>query len=243
MSGETILIVDDSRDIARVLKDHMLLPRGYRVLYAPDGQQGLLTATSTDPDLILLDMNMPNMSGIEMLEALRETECKAPVIFMTLHGSESVAVEAFRLGVCNYLIKPFTPEEVHAAIDDALSMKRLALEKEELTRSVIATETVRQTTVTLAHYVNNYLMSLMGGLSLLEEQAEKEHVDIVEIIEVVKNSRLSATKIAAVLRVLQRVTNVNASTYHGAIKMIDVETALQEELERLAEDDMTAKSA
>jgi DNA-binding response OmpR family regulator len=110
MADETILVVDDSLEIARVLDEYMLTPQGYKVLHAGNGQKGLAQAIAHNPDLILLDMNMPRMSGIEMLEQLRQTDYKAPVIFMTMHGSERVAVDAFRLGVSNYLIKPFAPE-------------------------------------------------------------------------------------------------------------------------------------
>ena len=231
MANETILIVDDSLEIVRVLREYMLSPLGYHVLSAADGKEGLAQALAHAPDLILLDMNMPHMSGMEMLVALRQTECEAPVIFMTLHGSESVAVEAFRLGVCNYLIKPFTSEEVQRAVDAALRESRLAQEKETLTRNMIATETIRQTTVTLAHYINNYLMTLMGGLSLLEEAVESELFE-PPLRQIITESRNSAVKIEAVLRVLQRVTKAQDSTYHGQIKMIDVEAALQEELKR-----------
>lgn len=232
MADETILVVDDSLEIARVLDEYMLTPQGYKVLYAPNGQKGLTQAVTHHPDLILLDMNMPRMSGMEMLEALRQTDCKAPVIFMTMHGSERVAVDAFRLGVSNYLIKPFGPEEVLEAINEALRATRLAREKEELTRSIIATETVRHTTVTLAHYINNYLMTLMGGLSLLREGLQKEVIN-PELLEIIESSQESAVKIEAVLRVLQRVTRVKESIYHGQVKMIDVEAELREELKRL----------
>lgn len=233
MANETILVVDDSREIVRVVQEHMLTPLGYQVIHGLDGRQGLHLAVERHPDLILLDMNMPHMTGMEMLRALRQTDCTAPVIFMTMHGSESVAVEAFRLGVCNYLMKPFTAEEIQLAVDEALRATRLAREKAELEHSIIATETVRQTTVTLAHYINNYLTSLISGLSLLEEDLKGQNA-AADSIYITQQCGDSAAKIGAVLRVLQRVTNIREAVYHGEVKMIDIEAALKAEFERLS---------
>src|SRR5512138_3636280 len=147
MARETILVVDDSEEMVRFLED-LLTPQGYRVISTGDGKSGLTMAVARKPDLIMLDMSMPRMTGMEMLKALRQTECQAPVIFMTMHGSESIAVEAFRLGVRDYLPKPFSIEDALEAVNGALQETRLAREKEELTRNLIAAETVRQTVVT-----------------------------------------------------------------------------------------------
>jgi two-component system alkaline phosphatase synthesis response regulator PhoP len=87
MTDETILVVDDNLDFARTLERYTLAPLGYTVLFAANGQRGLQLAVSHQPDLILLDMNMPSMNGMEMLRALRQTDCTSPVIFMTMHKS------------------------------------------------------------------------------------------------------------------------------------------------------------
>jgi DNA-binding response OmpR family regulator len=232
MAHEIILVVDDSIQMVRFLDEYVLAPQGYHVISASNGKSGLEMAVAQKPDLIMLDMSMPRMTGMEMLTALRQTECRAPVIFMTMHGSESIAVEAFRLGVRDYLAKPFTVEEVQQAVDHALQETRLAREKDELTRSLIAAETVRQTVVTLSHYINNRLMVLDGGLTLLQENLEQELGANPTLARVMRDSNASVSQIAAVLRVLQRVTAVKQTTYHGQTRMIDIETALREELAR-----------
>src|SRR5271157_1027156 len=131
VTGEIILVIDDSLEMRSLLERSILAPLGYHVLLAPDGKSGLEAAVRNSPDLIFLDMSMPGMSGLEMLAALRRTECKSPVIFMTSFGTENIAVEAFRLGVRDYLDKPFTLEEVQRAVDRALHESRLAHEREE----------------------------------------------------------------------------------------------------------------
>jgi len=227
MPDETILVIDDSREFASTLINYLLKPMGYNVIYAADGRKGLDIATSHAPDLIMLDMNMPRMSGLETLNALRKTDCRAPVIFMTMHGSEIIAVNAFRLGVRDYLNKPFSAQELEQAINGALQEPRLAREKEELARNLLVSETIRQTVVTLAHYINNNLMILMGSLDLLIDMLPADNPNIVQMVQA---SRRSARKIGAVLRVLQQVTDANLTTYHGQIKMIDIEAALRDEL-------------
>lgn len=230
MAHETILVVDDSAEMVGFLREYILSPQGYHVLNAGDGQTGLEMAVADKPDLIMLDMSMPRMTGMEMLAALRQTECQAPVIFMTMHGSESIAVEAFRLGVRDYLSKPFTVEQVQQAVDHALQETRLAREKEELTRNLIAAETVRQTVVALSHYINNRLMVVDGGLTLLQESLEQELHNSPKLARIMRDSSASVAYIAAVLRVLQRVTSVRQTAYDSRTRMIDIEAALREEL-------------
>ncbi|MBI1877262.1 MAG: response regulator [Chloroflexi bacterium] len=94
-------------------------------------------ALKTSPDLILLDYELPKMNGLQILRRLRERGIKTPVILMTSHGSEQLAVEVFLLGVQNYLIKPFTVEEALRAIDGALRVTYLEREKEALLQRVL----------------------------------------------------------------------------------------------------------
>jgi DNA-binding NtrC family response regulator len=229
MANETILVVDDSPEIVRFLKSYVLVPMQYNVLTAADGQAGFKMATSNPVDLIMLDMNMPKMTGLEMLVALRQTECKAPVVFMTVHGSENIAVEVFRLGVRDYLVKPFTVDEVREIIDRALREVRLAKEKEALSRDLVASDTVRQTVVTLSHYINNNLMILNGGVSLLIEGLQKEGVDKAYLLGILRDCKGSVGQIETVMRVLQRVTKVKQTAYFGQSNMLDIDTALREE--------------
>ncbi len=129
---EQILVVDDSEEIRDVLRNMILGPQGFDVLTARDGQEGLELALAQRPDLVLLDVNMPRMTGLQVLEELRKANYEYPVVMMTFEGSEEIAVQAFRLGVRDYLIKPLEIGPVLAAVDRVLQESRLRREREVL---------------------------------------------------------------------------------------------------------------
>jgi DNA-binding response OmpR family regulator len=235
MAGETILVVDDSANIRGFLAEDILPQMGFATHAAADGQSGLALARACRPDLILLDMNMPRLSGLQMLTALRGEQFTAPAILMTAYGSEHVAIEAFRLGVRDYVVKPFTPEEILQAIDRSLNETRLARQQEELSRNLMTAEIVRVTVVTLSHYLNNHLTTLKGGLTLLGESLSGTSPDPY-LLDILQASRNSALSIQAVMKVLLDATRgVRLCPYTDSTMMMDIESALREELGRQPE--------
>ncbi len=133
---EEILIIDDSKQICSMLAEYVLPELGYTPIIAHTGRQGLNRLRQHTPDLILLDLQLPDISGLDLLRLIAQEGYDVPVILMTAHGSEAIAVEAFRLGARNYLIKPFSETEAQAAIDQALRERRLKREKDLLTRNL-----------------------------------------------------------------------------------------------------------
>jgi class 3 adenylate cyclase/DNA-binding response OmpR family regulator len=132
-----VLVIDDSRQIREFVIEYVLEPNGFEIDVATNGAEGLEKVLSGAPDLVLMDYEMPEMTGIEVLRKLRAHGNKVPVILMTSHGSEQVAIEVFRLGAKDYLIKPFAAKELLDTIEDVLAVTRLRREKEELTRRVM----------------------------------------------------------------------------------------------------------
>jgi signal transduction histidine kinase/FixJ family two-component response regulator len=133
---ELVLVVEDSPDIKSLLVDTVLPGCGYKSLSASNGVQAWTIIKQQHPDVILMDVELPDINGLDLVERLRLQGIKTPVIVMTAHGSEETAVRAFRLGVRDYLIKPFTAEQVATTIEDALYLARLEEEKEHLTRQL-----------------------------------------------------------------------------------------------------------
>lgn len=136
MSKETILIVDDNRQIADLFAFKLLPDLNYETLVAYDGKSGLELLKSNPVDLMLLDLELPDTTGLQMLRQLHGTGHNIPTILVTAHGSEEVAVDAFRLGVVDYLTKPVDIDTLNASIARSLTETRLSREKAKLTNQL-----------------------------------------------------------------------------------------------------------
>ncbi len=139
MSNEAVkvLVADDGRDNREFIVDYILKPNGYVALIARDGQEAMELVRQHEPDIILLDLQMPRMNGLEVLDALKAEGRDVPVILMTFHGSEEIAIEVYRKGVRDYVKKPYTVEEMLDAMDRALAEVRLRREKDALTARLL----------------------------------------------------------------------------------------------------------
>ena len=165
---EEILIIDDSQQICALLAEYVLPELGYTPTIANTGRQGLNRLRQRLPDLILLDLQLPDISGLDLLRLIAQEGYDVPVILMTAHGSEGIAVEAFRLGARNYLIKPFNEAEAQAVIDQALRERRLKREKEQLTRNL--QQRVKELTV--LYSIGQSVSALLDLEELLERIVE-----------------------------------------------------------------------
>jgi len=166
-----ILIIDDSQPIRDFVVQTLTDKGGFSVLEASNGAEGLKVALDNSPDLILLDLEMPQLNGFQVVDSLREREADIPVILITSHGSEALAVELFRKGVKDYMSKPFTAEEMYTAIKRALTEVRLRQEKEALThRLATANQQLRHRVqeMNTLYRVGKSVTSLLSQDQLLE---------------------------------------------------------------------------
>ncbi len=132
MSGETILVVDDNRQIADFMAGKVLRSMGYETLVAYNGKTALDIVRVRPISLMLLDLQLPDTTGLELLRKLHAEGRSVPTILVTAHGSEEIAIDAFRLGVQEYLNKPVDVDLLNKAVTRALSESRLRREKESL---------------------------------------------------------------------------------------------------------------
>jgi two-component system, NtrC family, response regulator len=121
---DTILVVDDEVNYLTVM-EALLGEENYEVLTAPGGQEALKLATNNDVDLVLTDMKMPKMNGIELLGEVKRLYPDLPVIMMTAFGTVEKAVAAMKAGAFDYILKPFKNEELLVTIARALEHHRL----------------------------------------------------------------------------------------------------------------------
>ncbi len=132
---ETILVVDDEKNYLLVLSA-VLEEEGYEVLTAQGGHEALEIQKSSDLDLILTDMKMPAMDGIELLENIKALDPDLPVIMMTAHGTIDKAVEAMQKGAYSYILKPFDNERLTIYVKKAVSLFQVVKENRQLHEAV-----------------------------------------------------------------------------------------------------------
>jgi DNA-binding NtrC family response regulator len=132
---ETILVVDDDPDIREILKDRLESMR-YRVLEAGDGAEGLEIIEKQSPRLVFLDIEMPGMDGLKVLEEIRRRELDATVVMITAYATIERAVRAMRDGAYDFIPKPFEPEHIALTVKKALERERLKREVTVLSEQV-----------------------------------------------------------------------------------------------------------
>ena len=123
-----ILIVDDDRQVRDVLHQ-IFLSAGYACHLAEDGPHGLDVFTAVRPALVVTDLKMPGMSGIELLQRIRHTDQDAAVIVLTGAADVKTAIESLKLGAHDFIMKPVNVEELLIAADRALERRELLVER------------------------------------------------------------------------------------------------------------------
>lgn len=124
MASESVLLIEDDPSIVSGLELNLSL-EGYEVRSAADGETGLRMAREDPPDVILLDIMLPGMNGLEVLRRLRKSDAETPVLVLSARGDETDKVLGLQLGADDYISKPFGLHEVLARINAALRRKRL----------------------------------------------------------------------------------------------------------------------
>ena len=232
MSGETILVVDDNRQIANHLAGKILPSLGYETLTAYDGKSALAIIKKQEIALMLLDFQLSDTTGLALLRQLADEGFNIPTILITAHGSEQVVVDAFRLGVQDYLNKPVDIDILEMAISRALTESRLRTEKTRLTAQLndqvswltVLSKIGQSVTSTLD--VDNVLRKIVeagvyltraeeGFLSLLDDKSSLLYLRAVKNIDEEKSKLIhmpvSDSLVGSVFRTLKplRMTQSN----------------------------------
>ena len=104
-----VLLIEDDPSLARVYQEY-LKHESYRIIASETGAEGLSEITKLIPNVILLDLKLPDMEGLDILREVKKNGLPSAVIVITADGSLNTAIEAMKLGACDYLLKPFEPE-------------------------------------------------------------------------------------------------------------------------------------
>ncbi|OGO26689.1 MAG: hypothetical protein A2W33_07900 [Chloroflexi bacterium RBG_16_52_11] len=241
MNKETIFIVDDNREIANFWARKLLPSLGFDTLVAHDGKTALKMLKTNPVSLIMVDYELPDMTGLDILKQIYQNGQSIPSILITAHGSEQVVVDAFHLGAQDYLIKPVNEEQLKLTIDRLLSESRLRREKAILTTQL--NEHLAQLnvlakvgkSVTASLELDNVLKRIVeasvlltraeeGFLALLDEENQQLYLRAAKNIDeqIIKTMRIPVEDnlVGEVLRTRQPVRTTTESQSDQPIKVI-----------------------
>lgn len=183
-SQGNILVVDDRPDNVRLLS-FMLAQQGYRVRKALDGQMAITACQTNPPQLILLDINMPDMDGYEVCRRLKanETTRDIPVIFLSILDDVLDKVKAFKVGGADYITKPFQFEEVVARVENQLKIQSLKLQLKQQNQllqqqnALLVQEVEKRRYAEVALQKANQRLQYLVVMDSLTEVANRRHFD------------------------------------------------------------------
>src|SRR3954464_14665522 len=131
MTQPSILLIEDDHGTASAL-EKVLRADGYAVNVASRGDEGLGQARNSLYDLVITDLKLPGLGGLELISQLHAAKPKLPIIMMTAHGTTETAIEAMKLGACDYLVKPFEADELLDLAASAVASSRRMSEPVEI---------------------------------------------------------------------------------------------------------------
>jgi len=229
-----ILIVDDTPANLRLLSS-MLADQGYKVRSVISGQMALTAAQAAPPDLILLDIRMPDMNGYDVCERLKSDEDTRdiPIIFISAMDATEDKVKAFNVGGVDYVTKPFQLEEVLARVETHLALRYLqsSLQQEIIERDKLIAE-LDAYAHTVAHDLKNPLGTLIGFSSMLETSyTELSDEQLLLCVNTIAKSGRKMTNIIEELLLMASVRKMD----DVKTEALDMAAVAAEALARLAD--------
>ena len=233
-----ILVVDDLPLNVEYLEEE-LDRLGFKVDTAVDGESALAQVAATGPDLILLDLSLPGIDGIEVIRSLRKDPQHEglPIILLTASKELDDRIRGLEAGADDYITKPFQMAEVAARINAHLRIQTLQDEVLAREKRLARVEGIGQTLVTLAHHINNATQAISGmaQISQMNPEDEDQH-------RLLADTALRQTeRICAVLDALQQMVenfDLRTTDYAGdPNRMLDIDDDLKRRLKALEEEE------
>ena len=219
VSGSTILLVDDNPVSSKFIDLILKKNSDYRTVNVSDGSKCIKKAKEIKPDLILLDIQMPGMNGIEVCKVLKMNQqtCDIPVIFVTANTDDETLQEAFESGGTDYVCKPVNKIELLARVKSVLLHKKL--EKKLLQEEKLSG--VLEMAGAICHELNQPMQVVSGYSELLMMDMEKDNM-AHSYIKMVKEQ---TDKMGSITRKLMSITKYETQDYIEGGKIIDINKA------------------
>jgi len=206
VSTQRILIVDDE-EIVRYSLVNILTSHGYEVDGVASAEDALKLLYEKNYHLVLTDLVMEGMDGLELLENVKVLSPRTMVIVITGYGSIKTAVSALRLGVYDYLLKPCDEEELLMRVHRALDMQKFGAEQRRLQE----VNAIAKTAVTLSDQINTPLTIILGNIEMLQLSEELERVSGVQ--KILKTMEDQIFKVKEVMDKLARLSKADTKKY------------------------------
>ncbi len=234
MERKSILLVDDRPDNLKLLTG-VLQAQGYAVRPVTSGRLALTTCRVEKPDLILLDIKMPDMDGYEVCERLKEdAELKdIPVIFLTALMDTTDKMKAFELGGVDYITKPFQSGEVEARVRTHLTISDQRKKLQESYDKLRETEGLRDNLVhMIVHDIRNALSTVMGSFELLDLLL-KEETGLEKGHRYIRTARQSVDKVVEMANSLLDISRMEAGELKVNVKACKVNDVIADVIDRV----------
>ena len=220
-----ILVIDDLPENVFMLQDR-LENEGYEVVTAYDGKTGIAKATSDMPDLILLDVMMPEMTGIEVCKILKQNPVTTdiPIIIVTAKSGADDAKEGLEAGAFDYIKKPFEKLEMLARVNSAL---RLADAHKQMVEAE-KRSTYAATVVTTNHKIKQPLTLMSLSSAAIKRELNKEQISKEAILNRLNYIETAINEITNILNQLNAIKKPLTSDYAKNVKMVEMERAPSE---------------
>ena len=238
-----ILLVDDESIVRNSLKDVLAL-NGYRVQTAENGKDGIDKLKGSDYDLVVTDLVMEPVNGLELLEAAQKLDPDSIVVLMTGYATVESAIDAIRKGAYDYLLKPFQIQNLLLTIQRGVEKRRLSLENRRLIsdltnknltlnntlaelkttqKRLLQSErraAVMETVIAMKHEISNPLMAMLNKIQILQEKCRgKSQSWIFDNLLFMENL---ARRISDTLKKLDNIQEPISTTYTDGISMLDI---------------------
>ena len=225
MSKAKILVVDDDYS-SRLFLQKILEKENYPISQCSDGLEALEILEKQQFDLVITDLKMESVDGLELLEKIKHTDPEIAVIILTGHASTKTAIEALRLGASDYLIKPINIEELRIRVKKALERQDLEKRLKEAERRI----TYNATITTANHEINQPLTVILSGSDMIRMEFDRLGIQGAKVNNYLKLIQKSASRIADILKKFREISSpVILKIPHG-MRMIelDIDQAVNE---------------
>lgn len=217
-----VLIVDDEPAFLEIIST-FLKDKGFKVLSALNGLEGLNLARKNKPNIIITDLNMPVMDGIEMTKEIRSDKSllETSIIMLTAKDQLTAKLEGFDAGTDDFLTKPFEMEELFARVKAVERIIKLRNQIAELEKTKLLVEMAGA----MAHELNQPLGVIIGYADFILETIEKDN----EFYKPLKKILNNAEKMSEIIKKISKIRKYETKDYIGALKILDIDKSSDED--------------